>query len=251
MKEKIIGLIPVRLASKRLPNKALLPIANFPLIVHVFKRAQLSKKLDDLIVCCDDMKIFKTIKKFNVKAMMTSKKHTNGTERIAEAYKKLKKKYSLIVDIQGDEPLLDPKQIDNVINFHMKNKNADIVVPSLKIKKNNNKNIVKIIKDKNNHVMYFSRSALPFNFRKKTKYSFKHLSIISFKPNSLEKFSKSKPTHLEQVEGIELMRALEIGLKLKSPNLRGDSFSVDVKKDYQKAKKKFKKDRIYKMYNSL
>ena len=92
MKKKILGLIPTRLGSKRLPAKALLPINNYPLIVHVYKRALLSKKLDDVVVCCDDQKIFKIVKSYGGKAVLTSKRHLNGTERIAEAYKILKKK---------------------------------------------------------------------------------------------------------------------------------------------------------------
>ena len=121
MKKRILGLIPTRLGSKRLPAKALLPINNFPLIIHVYKRALLSKQLDDVVVCCDDQKIFKVVKSYGGKVILTSKRHLNGTERIAEAYKILKKKYDLIIDIQGDEPLINPLQIDQVIKFHIKN----------------------------------------------------------------------------------------------------------------------------------
>ena len=103
------------------------------MIVHVYKRALLSKKLDNVVVCCDDQKIFKIVKSYGGKAILTSKRHLNGTERIAEAYKILKKKYDLIIDIQGDEPLINPFQIDQVIKFHIKNRKADIILPSLKI----------------------------------------------------------------------------------------------------------------------
>ena len=92
MKRKILGLIPTRLGSKRLPAKALILLKNIPLIVHVYKRAKLANLLDDVIVCCDDDRIMKVCQKYNVKSILTSKKHLNGTERIAQAYKKLKKK---------------------------------------------------------------------------------------------------------------------------------------------------------------
>jgi 3-deoxy-manno-octulosonate cytidylyltransferase (CMP-KDO synthetase) len=246
--KKILGLIPCRLGSKRLPGKALLEINNYPLIVHVFKRAKLSKKLNDVYVCCDDKKIFKVVKNFGGKAILTSKKHNNGTERIAEAYKILKKKYDLIVDIQGDEPLINPSHIDKVISFHLKNFKSDIIVPSLKIKQTQNENIVKIVKDNNKNVLYFSRSSIPFDFKKKKYSSSKHLSIISFKPSALIKYSKSNQTILEKIEGIELLRALEIGLKVKSPDFIGDSFSVDVRKDFIKAQIKLTKDRYFKLY---
>ena len=251
MKKRILGLIPTRLGSKRLPAKALLPINNFPLIVHVYKRALLSKQLDDVVVCCDDQKIFKVVKSYGGKVILTSKRHLNGTERIAEAYKILKKKYDLIIDIQGDEPLVNPLQIDQVIKFHIKNSKTDIILPSIKIKSTNNENIIKVIKDKKKNVLYLSRSTIPFGFRKKNLYTQKHLSIISFKPNALIQFAKSKPTNLEKIEGVELLRALEIGLKIKSPELSGDSFSVDVKEDYFRAKIKIETDKFFKLYKQI
>ena len=93
-----------------------------------------------------------------------------------------------------------------------------------------------------------SRAQIPFEFKNSSKYIFKHLSIISFKPNSLKKFASSKKTPLEKIEDIELLRALEIGIKIKSFNLKGDSFSVDVKNDFFKAKKKMSTDKYYKIY---
>tara|TARA_B100001123_G_C15296472_1_gene1019396 strand:+ start:706 stop:1461 length:756 start_codon:yes stop_codon:yes gene_type:complete len=251
MRKRVLGLIPTRLGSKRLPAKALLPINNYPLIIHVYKRALLSKKLDDVVVCCDDKKIFKVVKSYGGKAILTSKRHSNGTERIAEGYKILKRKYDFILDIQGDEPLINPFQIDQVIKFHIKNSKTDIILPSLKIKSTNNENIVKVIKDKEKNVLYLSRSAIPYEFKKKNLHTQKHLSIISFKPNALFKFAKSKSTNLEKIEGIELLRALEIGLTIKSPELKGDSFSIDVKEDYLKAKIKFQTDKFFKLYKRI
>jgi 3-deoxy-manno-octulosonate cytidylyltransferase (CMP-KDO synthetase) len=249
--KRILGLIPSRMGSKRLHAKALLPINNYPLIVHVYKRAKLSKMLSDVYVCCDHKKIYETVKRYGGKAILTSKTHKNGTERIAEAYKLLNKKFDFILDIQGDEPLINPNHINDVINFHKNNFKTDIIVPSLKIKYSQNENIVKVIKDKNDNVLYFSRSSVPYNFKKKLPNLYKHLSIISFKPRSLQTYARSKQTFLEKIEGIELLRALEIGLKIKSPNLNGDSFSVDIKEDYLKAKIRFEKDRFYKLYKEI
>ena len=248
MKKRILGLIPTRLGSKRLPAKALLPINNYPLIVHVYKRALLSKKLDDVIVCCDDQKIFKIVKSYGGKVILTSKRHVNGTERIAEAYKLLKKRYDFIIDIQGDEPLINPLQIDQVIKYHIKNSKTDIILPSLKIKSTHNENIVKVIKDKKKNVLYLSRSSIPYEFKEKNFHTQKHLSIISFKPKALIHFARSKPTNLEKIEGIELLRALEIGLKIKSPELNGDSFSVDVNQDLKRAINIMPYDQIRKLY---
>lgn len=248
MTKKILGLIPVRLGSTRLPAKALLPINNLPLIVHVYKRAKLSKKLDDVIICCDDNKIVKVAKKYGAKILLTSKHHLNGTERICEAYKILKKKYDFIVDIQGDEPFISPHHIDEVIKFHLKNSDVDIILPTLKINSVNNTNIIKVVTDLKNKVLYLSRANIPYEFKKVNKYIRKHLSIISFKPEALIKFSKSTQTVLEKIEDVELLRALELGMKIKSLTLKGDSFSVDVIDDYNKAKIEIKTDKFYKLY---
>ena len=202
--KKIIGYIPVRLNSKRLYQKALSMIDGLPLFVHVYRRAKLSRRLNDLILCCDDNKIISIAKKYNVKCILTSKKHKNGTERIYEAYKKNKKSAKLIVDIQGDEPLINPKHIDMVIQFHLNNYKTDIILPTLKVKEKNNKN--------------------------------------------LKKFASTEKTFLEKIENIELIRALEQSLKIKTLKLNGDSFSVDVKKDLIAARKKIKNDKLRKKY---
>ena len=216
--------------------------------VHVYRRTKMSNLLDDVIVCCENKKVYEVLKKYNCKSIFTSKNHKNGTERIAEAYKKIKKKYDLVVDIQGDEPLIDPKQIDKVIKFHLKNFSSDVVVPSLKIPLSEDHNVVKIVKDRNLNVLYFSRLKIPYGFNNKNKYLNKHLSIISFRPKALLQFASTKQTYLEKIEGIELLRALEIGMKIKSPNLLGDSFAVEVKRDYIRAKNYIKSDKFYKFY---
>lgn len=243
-----VVLIPTRLGSTRLPSKPLLEIKNIPLIIHVYRRAKLSKKANDVIICCDDKKILQIAKKYNAKAILTSKKHKNGTERINEAYKKLKKKYNLIVDVQGDEPLLDPKHIDKVIEFHKKNINVDIILPYLKIHNADNNNIVKILTNLRNDVIFLSRSKLPLEFKNKNINYKKHLSIISFLPSALKKFNQYSKTPLEKVEDIELLRAIEIGLKIKTFELKGDSFSIDILDDYKKAITKFQLDKIFPKY---
>ncbi len=248
-KNNVLILIPARLNSRRLPAKALLPINNLPLIIHVYKRAKLAKKADEVIICCDEKKIYNVAKKYGANAILTSQHHENGTERICEAYKKLKKSYKLVIDVQGDEPLLSPAHIDRVISFHLKNLKSDIVLPNLRLKAGNNTNIVKVVANKKNEVLYLSRANIPYQFKEQNKYIKKHLSIISFKPEALIKFSKSRRSDLEKIEDVELLRALDIGLKIKTINMTGDSFSVDVFEDYQKAKYKIKKDKYFKLYN--
>lgn len=243
----ILGLIPSRLNSSRLKNKPLLIIDGLPIIVHTLKRAQLSKKLDKVIVCTDSNKIVEVVKKNGGEAILTSTKHQNGTERIAEVAKKFKAK--MIIDIQGDEPLVDPKDIDNVISFHSKNKKFDIVVPSM-IEKNNpqSRNLVKVVFNKSGKILYFSRALIPFDFRNNKPQYYKDLSIVSFLPNALKKFASTKTSYLEKVEGIELLRALENNLNLGTFIVKGSSFSVDVNHDLLRAINVMPKDLIRKRY---
>ena len=248
MKKKIIGLIPVRLQSKRLPKKALLEIEGIPMIVHTYQRAIMSKLLDDLYVCTDSDVIIKLCKTNNIKFIKTSKKHKNGTERIAEACKKFKS-VSLIVDIQGDEPLISPEDIDKVILFHNKNQNFDIVVPYQRLKNEENKNIVKIVSS-NKKIIYFSRSCVPTGFNKKELYIKKHHSIISFKKKTLIDFAKLPQGEIEKIEGIELMRALENNFKVGTFLIKSKAFAVDVIEDYLKASLFMKKDFFLKKYKN-
>ena len=240
--KKIVGLIPVRLNSSRLFRKAILEIDKIPMVVHTYKRAKLSKKLDDVYICTDSSKIISIAKKYNCNFIKTGKANT-GTDRISIASNKLKKKYDLYIDIQGDEPLIDPKHIDKVINWHKKNLNFDIVVPSLKSKNVDTPHIVKIVKSKKK-VLYFSRSLVPNSFKKKDFFYYKHLSVISFKPEALKKFKKLKTGFLENIEGIELMRALENDMLIGTFNLDGSSFSVDTRDDFLKAVKFMNMDKV-------
>lgn len=244
----ILGLIPSRLNSKRLKEKPLLLIDQLPIIVHAYKRAKLAKKLDEVIVCTDHKKIVEVIKKHGGVALLTSKKHKNGTERIYEIAKKFKKA-ELIVDIQGDQPLIDPSSIDKTISFHKKNKQFDIVLPSMPIKRDvENRNLVKTIFTKNGRVIYFSRAKTPFNYKDINFSYYKNLSIISFKPQALKKFYYSKMGLIEKIEGIELMRALENNLIIGSFSIKGNDFAVDVNEDLMKAIDLMPKDKIRKLY---
>tara|TARA_A100001011_G_C14274291_1_gene828414 strand:- start:640 stop:1356 length:717 start_codon:yes stop_codon:yes gene_type:complete len=230
----ILGLIPARLKSTRLKEKLILKLKKKPLIVHTFENAIKSKKLNGLYVCTDSKKIYKILKKVTSNILMTSTKFKNGTERIASVVKNFKCK--LVVDIQGDEVFVDPRSIDRVINFHLKNYNTDIVIGSSKTNRVFDKSIVKVVFNKNGNVYEMTRE---------DKYSkikpndlFKQVDIISFKPKKLIKFSKLKQSKNEIDRKIELMRALDNNFTIKTVILKTDSFSINTKKDFEKAKKK-------------
>ncbi len=245
-KLKTVALIPVRLNSTRLFKKALLEIDNIPMVVHTYRRALLSKKISDVYVCTDSNQIIKIIKKYKCKFIKTGLNRT-GTDRISEAAKKLKDNFDLIVDVQGDEPLIDPDHIDKVIEWHSKNQKFDIVVPYIKTKNIDTPHIVKIVQSKN-RVLYLSRSQVPYSFSKKNNIYNKHLSVISFKPDILKKFRRLPTGIIEKIEGIELMRALENNMQIGTFNLKGASFSVDTMDDFVKASKFMNIDKIRKKY---
>ena len=233
----ILGLIPARLKSKRLKEKLILKINKKPLIIHTFKNASRSKKLNSLFVCTDSEKIYKILKSITSNIIMTSSKFKNGTERIASVVEKFNA--SLVIDIQGDEIFVDPNSIDKVVNFHLKNQDTDIVIGSCKTNRIKDKSIVKLVFNKNGKVYDMTRNDQFCNFNKKTL--FKQVDIISFKPSKLIEFAKLKQSKNEKVRKIELMRALDNKFKIKTVNLNTDSFSINTEEDYKNAKKKFKK----------
>ena len=244
-----IGIIPARYDSSRFPGKPLADILGKSMIQRVYEQCKKASKLNDVIIATDDHRILSHVKEFGGKAILTSKLHKTGTERCNEVAKNITEKFDLIVNIQGDEPLISPKHIDQVVDFHLKNNESEIILPSLKLKNISSYNIVKIVADKMQNVMYLSRSKIPHNYNNNSDYYLKHLSIISFTPDSLKRFSKHPQTRLEKIEGVELLRALEIGLKIKTVILKGNSFSVDIKEDLIKAKRVLKKDKLFKFYS--
>ena len=243
---RVVGLIPCRLKSTRLPSKALLMIDSFPLIVHTMKRAQLAKSLDDVYVCTDSEEIANVVHSHGGKPIITKSEHTNGTERIAEAAESLEA--DLFVNIQGDEPSVDPNHIESVIAEHAKHPEWDIIVPSLPIARPEDPHIVKIVHDVNYRIIFLSRSVIPQPFNHRPGFFLKHLSVISFKPEALQRYASLKPSPLQISESVELLRALENGMVLGTILLDGDSISVDIKEDYIRAKVLMQSDEFRKLY---
>ena len=243
-KMKIVGLIPSRLESVRLPGKALLDICGIPMVIHTYKRALFSKTIDEVYICTDSIEIAKVCEKYNAPFIMTSSKHKNGTERIAEASMQFSNiKY--FVDIQGDEPLINPSHIDNVIDFHDKS-NYDIVLPHILTNDAITEHIVKVI-DSDGKVIYLTRANCPYPFRGNQILK-KHLSIISFTPEALLMYADLKESPLEKVEGVELLRAIENNLTIGTFALSGDSFSVDIGQEYAHAISAMKNDSLFQKY---
>ena len=235
MKKKIVGLIPSRLESERLPGKALLEIDGYPIIVHTAKRAMLSKMIDEVYVCTDSKEIIDACRKHDIPTIRSKKFFINGTERIANSASKFKN--YLIVGILGDEPLVDPDTIDKVINFHLKNKHKpEIVISTRAMSQDSSENNVRVLSSKSNRIMYLSRAKIPYNYKNTVSFVDKHVSTITFSYSGLMKYKKLKPSPLEIIEDIELLRALENDMNVFSYKIKEKSFSVDVNDDYLKAK---------------
>ena len=247
MKKKVVALIPSRLESKRLPGKALLDIDGYPIIVHTAKRAMLSRMIDEVYVCTDSIEIIKVCKKYNIPTIKTKKNFKNGTERIASVAKKFKN--YLIVDVQGDEPLTNPKTIDKVVNFHLKNKyNPEIVIPTRLMSYNSSETNVRVLSSITNRIMYLSRAKIPYNYKNSLSFVDKHVSVITFSYSGLMKYKKLKPSPIEAIEDIELLRAIENDMKVFSFKIKEKSFSVDINDDYLKAKIAMNNDPYRKKY---
>lgn len=245
--KKIIGLIPSRLGSKRLPGKALADIANMPVIIHVAKRALLSKFLDKVVVCTDSSLIAKKCKEYNIESVITSDKFLNGTERIASVIDKYN--YEFFIDIQGDEPLVNPDHIDCVAEAISKNsRKEDIIIPTLEVPFLSPETIVRVQSSLTQRIMTLTRASLPHRYALPVSTIQKHLSVIGFTREALIRYSKFEPTPNEQSEDIELLRALENDMNLYSLPVEGNSFSVDVQDDLLKARVAMKVDKYFGKY---
>ena len=245
MRNKIIGLVPTRIASTRLPGKALAEIEGMPVVIHAAKRAMLSNSVDKVYVCTDSDEIIQACNSFEVSVIKTESHFTNGTERIASVADDLDAEY--FIDIQGDEPLVDPAHIDIVAEFIVNNQ-ADIVIPSLEVPYSSSENIIRVQSSTSGRVMTLTRALIPHRFCKTIGAIQKHLSVIGFSRQSLLKYAMLSPTLNESCESIELLRAIENDFNVFTIKVKGDSFSVDVYDDLVKARASMRSDSYFGRY---
>ncbi len=234
-----IGIIPARFASSRFPGKPLADILGKPMIQWVYERACRAKLLEKVIVATDDQRIFDAVTNFNGNVVMTSPTAANGTERIAEVTQNLDAK--LIVNIQGDEPLIDPDVIDQLVVLMKENPAAPVGTLVKKIEDAENlinPNIPKVVVDKDFYALYFSRSIIPFHrdradqrkWIRNEKY-YQHIGLYIYRREFLLKFVKLPMSNLERIERLEQLRILENGYKIKVALTETDSIGVDVPSD--------------------
>ena len=236
--------IPARLKSSRFPGKPLAKICGKPMIFHVWKRCvgAVDKKL--VFVATDNIKIVNVCKKFGIQTVMTSAKCKTGTDRMYDFSKKINSK--IYINIQGDEPLIKPKDIKKVIKYSLKSKNKNLILNGM-CKVTNYKDayksqLPKVVFNKKKELLYMSRASIPNNKKLDNKFFYKQVCIYSIPKKLLKIFGKNKKTYFENIEDIEIIRFLELGFKVKMTEL-SDTISVDFLSDIKKVEKILSKNK--------
>ena len=246
----IVGIIPARFASTRLMGKPLAKIGGKPMIQHTYESALKSKLLSEVIVAVDDEKVFEVVQSFGGNAMMTPKDIPTGSDRLAYVIES-RKKADIAVNIQGDEPFIPGRMIDEAIEPLLFDKDVEVSTLAKRItdvEELKSTSIPKVVFDYNNYAMYFSRSTIPFvregktlNDKLKRAEIYKHIGLYVYRRDALLRFTSLMPTDLEIAEKLEQLRMLEHGFKIKIVVSEFESISVDTPEDLERARKYYQK----------
>ena len=232
---KVLCVIPARYASTRLPGKPLKDIAGKPMVVRVYERASQAGLVNETLVATDDERIKAAVEAAGGKAMLTRADHATGTDRlaeVAEAYPEV----DLIVNVQGDEPLIDPGLIDELAGLFEGETELAMATVKTEIEdeaEQKNPNNVKVVCDKAGYALYFSRSLMPYP-RKGGCPVYKHIGIYAYRRDFLLHYAKMEPTPLEQAESLEQLRALENGYRIKVVETKSKFVGVDTVEDLER-----------------
>ena len=260
-RQNIFAVIPARLRSTRLENKLLLPLNGKPLILHTVEQAKKARNVERVIVAADDQRVVEIVEASGNEAILTSAAHQSGSDRIAEVAEKLPE-HSIIVNVQGDEPLISPLTIEKAVAAILEDETADIATTSEKIEAAEdvtNPNVVKVITDINGFAVYFSRSPVPFPREAVNQYGDlatalrekanllaafrKHTGLYVYRREFLLKYTKMPQTFLERTEMLEQLRALENGARIKVVEVAESSIGIDTKEDYERVERMLKNRR--------
>jgi 3-deoxy-manno-octulosonate cytidylyltransferase (CMP-KDO synthetase) len=233
---RIVALIPARYQSTRLPAKALSDIAGKPMIEHVYRRAAAARAVDAVVVATDDARIVAAVESFGGIARMTSSSHRTGLDRIAEVARELSS--PIIVNVQGDEPLIAPEMIDAVVGALTSD--AEIQMSTLRRRITDaadyrNPNVVKVVVDAAERALYFSRAPLPF--AREPAAAFKHVGLYAYRRDFLLHLTSLSRTPLEIAESLEQLRALEHGHRIRAVETLFDSIGVDTLEDLERVRR--------------
>lgn len=242
---KIVVVIPARYGSTRLPGKPLVSLAGKPMIQRVYERAGMAKRADRVIVATDDERIVKAVETFGGEARMTRPDHRTGTERVAEVAAHVEG--DVFVNVQGDEPLLDPLAIDTAVNALLEEPAASVATVATPIKTPADimdPNIVKTVLDFDGNALYFSRAPIPWvrdTAGKVQVRHLKHLGLYVFRRDALLEFPTLPKGDLERIEQLEQLRWMENGWKIRVAEVEHDAVSVDVPEDVARVEKLLQK----------
>ncbi len=231
-------IIPARYGSKRLEGKPLLKACNKPIIQWVWERAIQVASADMVIIATDNQEIYDCAKSFGAHVEMTSEHHKCGSDRIVEVAQKFPD-ISFIVNLQGDEPMINPNCVEEVIKLLKEDETVDIstLISEIKDEDLDNPNMVKCVKDINGFAMYFSRSKIPYERNLGIAKFYKHIGIYGYKRESLLKMAQFPQCEIEQTESLEQLRALYNGMKIKTSVVEYKAVGIDTIEDFNEFKK--------------
>lgn len=236
---KIAAIIPARYHSTRFEGKPLADIGGKPMIYHVYKHVQLCPLVDYLAVATDDERIARAVKAFGGNVLMTSDKHQTGTDRVAEAASSLEA--DIIVNVQGDEPLMQAEMVEQIITPHLCESMPDVTTMVTRIQDIGDvidNTVVKVVKDKHDFALFLTRAPIPYPKTRRGGYVlYKQVGLYAFKKQFLLDFTKMDQTPLEMIEGVELLRALENGHRVKIVETEHSTISVDTLSDLHEARR--------------
>ncbi len=240
MENQTAIIIPARYESTRLKGKPLIEVGGKPIIQWVFEKAVKSTLADRVIIATDNEKIYETSLMFGAEAEMTLDTHNSGSDRIAEVAER-HPEIGYIINLQGDEPMINPETIDNVIRLLKEDENADIstLVREIKEEKEiNDSNLVKCVFDNNGYAMYFSRSKIPFERNVGYSKFYGHIGLYGYKRDALFRMTGANQSSLELTESLEQLRALQMGMKIKVSVVEDSSIGIDTIEDLNNFKSK-------------
>lgn len=240
-------MIPVRLESTRLPQKALALIRDVPMIVHTWKRCTFSSALSELYVVTDSERIRKLIESHGGNVIMTGRHHVSGSDRLAEASENLDA--DIIVNIQGDEALVNPEDIDVLVNNFLRS-GSPVGMLATRFKREGSPSDIKLVLNERKKVMYASRADIPFSKNGASNGFLKAYHVVAFRAEFLKLYSTWCPTELELIEGQEYLRILEKGYEISITEVQSDAISVDTVEDLKLVDHLMSEDTLFSQYEN-
>lgn len=241
----IVAIIPARYASTRFPGKPLIEILGKPMIQRVYEQVKQCKSIDKVVVATDDQRIAETVRSFGGEVLMTASDHPSGTDRCWDAYRQLKEKYKYVINVQGDEPFIEPGQVDE-LGYVLKNEDVELATQMIAVDNHEilfDKGEVKIVLNENNEALYFSRMVIPFIKGVDEAYwhehhtYYRHVGMYAYRVDILEKLTQLPVSTLEKAESLEQLRWLQHGFRIKCVLTKYDSHCIDTPDDVEKVLK--------------